>query len=310
MSFDIVILVGPQDLGIIHQQIKYTQKNVRDYRQIYIIACDPALKVAGCTTVCETQFPFQLTDVAHIHGPSKRNGWYFQQLLKLYAGTVITDILPRYLVIDCDTFFLKPTTFVNTQQALFNQSHWENHAPYYRHMQKVLPGLVKAGPFSWVTHHMLFEQRYLQALFQKVESVHGKTFWQIFLNCVEPQWRSEGSGASEYELYGNFMWQYYRNAVTLRPLNWKNVKQLSEAVTSHSYVSVHYYNRVQVAQPQVQVAQKAPQVQVAQPQVQVAQKAPQVQVAQPQVQVAQKAPQAQVQAQAKQAHKAAHKFLM
>ena len=40
-----------------------------------------------------------------------RIGWYLQQLLKFYAGFVIPDILQRYLIIDCDTHFLKPTKF-------------------------------------------------------------------------------------------------------------------------------------------------------------------------------------------------------
>jgi hypothetical protein len=37
-----------------------------------------------------------------------RNGWYLQQLLKLYASFVIKDLLNDYLVIDADVYFLKP----------------------------------------------------------------------------------------------------------------------------------------------------------------------------------------------------------
>ena len=68
--------------------------------------------IDGCITIFEKIFPFSLDTVAKIHGKRDRNGWYLQQLLKLYAGKIIPNILDKYLVIDSDTFFLKPTKII------------------------------------------------------------------------------------------------------------------------------------------------------------------------------------------------------
>lgn len=103
--FDIVIPLGPNDIPVIRQQIGYTLKNIVGYRNVYIVFQDDSLQLDGCITVPESIFPFSMETVATHHGKLSRNGWYLQQLIKLYAGLVIPDILERYLVVDADTFF-------------------------------------------------------------------------------------------------------------------------------------------------------------------------------------------------------------
>ena len=109
MLFDIVIPVGPNDKDIITKQINYT-KNIKA-RNIYLIV-NGCLDIEGCISIQENIFPFSLETVSRFHGKLERNGWYLQQLLKLYAGMVIPGILERYLVIDADTFFLKSINFI------------------------------------------------------------------------------------------------------------------------------------------------------------------------------------------------------
>jgi flagellar biosynthesis/type III secretory pathway protein FliH len=43
--FDIVIPIGPDDIDQINDQLEYTTKNIIGYRNIYIISCDPYLKL-------------------------------------------------------------------------------------------------------------------------------------------------------------------------------------------------------------------------------------------------------------------------
>jgi hypothetical protein len=64
-------------------------------------------------------FPFN-KDTIKSYINNNRSGWYLQQLIKLYAGSVIKDILDNYLVIDADTFFFKPTTFFKNNKPLYN----------------------------------------------------------------------------------------------------------------------------------------------------------------------------------------------
>ena len=58
--FDIVIPVGPNDISVINEQIKYTKKNIIGYRNIYLICYDPSINIDGCVTINENIFPFNI----------------------------------------------------------------------------------------------------------------------------------------------------------------------------------------------------------------------------------------------------------
>lgn len=92
MSFDIVIPLGPKEICRFYQQIEFTKKNVIGYRNIYIVTCNLNVNIPGCTIIDENIFPFKpfISNYFYQHnGKKNRNGWYFQQLIKLYAGVYI-----------------------------------------------------------------------------------------------------------------------------------------------------------------------------------------------------------------------------
>jgi hypothetical protein len=174
-----------------------------------------------------------------ILGKHTRNGWYLQQLLKLYAGMVIPDILGRYLVIDCDTFFLKPTTFINESVPLYNYSE-EYYSAYFKHMKRLHPSLKRANrKMSAVCHHMMFETARIKDLFRLIEN--GTPFYRLFLEHVTD---AGGSGASEYEIYFNYMLLYHPSKIRVRPLKWANVSSIADNLDkNYDYVSCHCYMR-------------------------------------------------------------------
>ena len=239
--FDIVIPVGPNDANCISTQLVQTKKNIVGYRTIFLISYDPTLQIEGCTTIDERSFPFTIGDVASCHSSHSRNGWYLQQLLKLYAGICIPGILERYLVIDSDTFFLKPTGFIGDDKCLYNYGS-EYHIPYFHHMARLHPTLTKVSPtMSGICHHMMFETRFVKELFQLVEEFHKNDFWVVFLEQVAKD-QDTRSGASEYEIYFNFMLHYHPDDIIVRPLQWANVEKLNLSA-AFDYVSYHHYMR-------------------------------------------------------------------
>jgi hypothetical protein len=239
--FDIVIPVGPNDKDIINLQLQYTKQNIIGYRNIYLISYDCKLNIPGCITIPETIFPFSLSTIALIHTPQPRNGWYLQQLLKLYAGIVIPNILEKYLVIDSDTFFLKPTTFIENNKCLYNYGS-EYHLPYFEHMSNLDNTLIKQIPDkSGICHHMIFETKYILEIINKIENTHNDTFYNVFLKLVSPKDISY-SGASEYEIYFNYILAYHRDKIAIRSLTWENCSSLPET-TKYDYVSIHWYRR-------------------------------------------------------------------
>ena len=232
-SFDVVIPVGPNDINGLEEQIACTKKNIYGYRNIYLICSVPSVTVEGCTTIDENIFPFNKKTVEHFHGKHRQNGWYLQQLLKLYAGEVITGILNRYLVIDSDTYFLKPTTFIQQGVCMYNYGR-EYVKEYFLHMERLHPGLKKQHPDkSGICHHMMFETKYIYKLFNMVEARHKDVFYNVFLKQVN---KPKSSGASEYEIYFNYMLKFHPGAIFLRKLDYVDCWLPNDHVT---YISKH-----------------------------------------------------------------------
>lgn len=238
--FDIVIPVGPNDINQINNQIEYTKKNVIGYRNIYIVSYDPKIILGGCIIIDESIFPFTINDVATYHGKHSRNGWYLQQLIKLYAGFVIPDILDTYLVVDSDTYFLKPTHFIEDGKCLYNPGT-EYHIPYFEHMKRLNNTFQRVDrSMSGISHHMIFQKKYIMEIIDLIELEHGRPFWIVFLEKVVDIY---DSGASEYEIYFNYMLWYNPDKIKVRRLNWMNVSDINQYFDL-DYVSWHWYRRV------------------------------------------------------------------
>jgi hypothetical protein len=236
---DIVIPVGPNDIDIINTQVIYTKANIMYYRNIYLIHANTDLKINGCTTVSENMFPFNMNTIEQLYGKTQRNGWYLQQLLKFYAGFIIPGILDRYLVLDSDTFFLKPTEFVKNGKCLYAYGK-EFHTPYFDHMKRLHPSFKRVDTNkSGVCHHMMFDRSIIKEIMNLVESYHKCKFYEIFLKSVTDILHS---GASEYELYFNYVLENYPDGITLRTLEWENVDKLTKK-TKNDFESLHWYIR-------------------------------------------------------------------
>lgn len=243
MSFDIVIPLGPSEISRFNEQLQYTKKNVIGYRNIYIVTCNVNIQYDGCIMVDENIFPFKpfiAKFFLKYNGTSSRNGWYLQQLIKLYASVYIKDILDNYLVIDADVFFLKPTRFMENDKPLYaiGTEHWK---PYFKHMSLLHNSFNKYCNNSGICHHMMFQKKYINEIFTLVEDVYKKPFWQPFILFIQ-QSPGHESGASEYEIYFNYMFKNHRDSITIRPLDWQNISesifQNYKHQLNYDYVSV------------------------------------------------------------------------
>lgn len=86
----------------------------------------------------------------------------------------------------------------------------------------------------------MFEKKYINELMNKIEEKHNDTFYNIFLKMVTDV---NGSGASEYEIYFNYIFKNHNNNVEIRQLNWYNSNTLN-INTNFDYISYHWYNMV------------------------------------------------------------------
>jgi len=227
---DIVIPLGPNDLECIPLVVELCKKNIK-CRNIYIVSKDdPGIGI----WISENTFPFKISDIEF---KESRKGWYFQQLIKLYSGSVIEGILPNYLVIDADTYFLKPVTFIDPDGVFLFNTGTEFHREYFTHMNKIHPSMKKTHPESGICHHMLFNKDLLSEMFQVLSP--DEPFWITFMKHVN---QKEMSGASEYEMYFTYLVLFHPNKMRIRKLQWKNVSRFGY-YSDLDYISVHWYIR-------------------------------------------------------------------
>ena len=242
--FDVIVPVGPDDVAFLQTHVQYIRQNVMGFRNIYLIVYDDSICVSGCITISESIFPFTKKDIGFPpvyigDNLCNRNGWYLQQLLKMYSPFIIPDILENILVIDADTVFLRPTHFIQNNKFLYGFSS-ENHAPYFEHAVKLHPSFTKTDSAkSGIVHYMAFQRKYLKKIMDIVEQRHAKPFWRVFLDEVDIM---EGSSASEYELYFHYMLRMFPDKIELREFTSKIVSshdvipiQTCDVVSCHSY---------------------------------------------------------------------------
>jgi len=244
LDFDVVICVGPNDTNIVREFIPFTKKNVIGFRNIYLVSSDPLIDIEGTITIDEKIFPFTKEDLNKMFGVNSRNGWYLQQLLKLYSGNVIPGILKRYLVIDCDTIFLKPTKFITDDGKHIFTTGTEYNEPYFVHMNRLHPTLKKIHPLSGISHHTFFNNEYINEMIKMIEYQflnENKPFWLLYLEMIDKN-GFMGSGAAENEIYFTYMYLYHKDDMEIRELKWLNLPRI-DLNTDSDFISVHWYMR-------------------------------------------------------------------
>jgi Family of unknown function (DUF6492) len=241
MIMDVLLCIGPNDTTVATACIESIRKNIQ--HRFIVCIVPPGFKtlpIPGTRWVCEDVFPFKKTDIDGLFGHPERSGWYLQQLLKIYAPLVLTQLSDTYLIVDADVIFHRPATFFSEGRVLFNVGI-EYHIPYFEHMEALLPGLRKLSPASGICHLMPMKRHIVSSLIARVESHHGKSFWRAFLDCV-PLREYHGSGASEYEILFTFTHLYFPEEMEVRALEWKNSDRLTSGY-SGVYEAVHWYMR-------------------------------------------------------------------
>ena len=262
MSYDCVIVHGPNDDQIIPYTVDHL-RFVKNLRKIFIVSHtgfeskvfqNPVFQAPNIVILHENIFPFKKEEVSNLINNHSRAGWYLQQLIKLYSPFVIDGILDDYVVIDSDTIFIKDIMFKMGNRWIYNVSN-EYHQPYFDWMKRLHPSFNKVVRESGIAHHMIFNKSILKELFTLVEEFWELTtkcqipFWEIFLRSVDPK-EAHHAGASEYELYFNYMLARHKDKIYVRKVNFKNTGEhptdaIKNAGQEVGYVSIHHWLREQ-----------------------------------------------------------------
>lgn len=253
---DVVIPCRKKDLLTLDLCIEGIKKNGCNIRRVIVISETPLTDKAEWFN--ENAFPFDRPAIAYwllkgneerlgdFNTPDSRDGWYYQQLLKLYAPFVIPGISSNVLLLDADTIFLNPVKFQDHQGGGLYNVGFEFFPAYFEHAERLLPGFQRVFPkHSGITHHMLVQKAVIESLFCEVENHHKLDFWQAFCFEVDID-KIFFSGASEYEIYFNYVFSK-TNQVKVRHLKWKNITSLHNLENFRKkgfhFVSCHSWSR-------------------------------------------------------------------
>lgn len=222
-KFDIFQPVGPKDISIINKSLKVNKKNLKGYDKIFLLSETKSLKVEGCNLLDPSFFPFSLEYIKNNMYNKQRAGWVYAQLVKLYYPQLQKN-KEYVLVIDSDVFFTKPIEFFDKEtKPIFTTSN-EYHIPYFEHMNRLHPDLMRSHKKSGISHHMLFSKKILTALFDKVEKYSRKKFYDHYIQTLDS---NENSPSADYEIYFHYILKYHKEKYSIREMNWKNVSLLT-----------------------------------------------------------------------------------
>jgi len=229
--FDIVFPVGPDESDIIENVVSHARDHIKNFDKIYLITADKDVQVKDCITIHESIFPFSKKDVERLLPKHPKPGWVFQQLLKLYCLKCIAGLKDDILVIDADVYVLNDLQFFDNKFPIFTIGY-EFTKEYHQHAEKLHPSLKRFNQkWSGISHHMLFNRQKIDHLFQIIENKHNKPFFDVFFENLDLM-------CSEYEIYFNFLCNYYIDEIKIRELRWANVPHYeSDMVKKYDYIS-------------------------------------------------------------------------
>ena len=236
-KFDVFYPVGPKDYDIIHHSIKNNSRKINGFDKIYIFNESKSTNIKGVEQIDPDFFPFSLDYIEDKIKLKKRAGWIYAQLVKLYYPYLQANH-QHTLVVDADVFFLKKLNFIENNRGIFTVSD-EYHQPYFDHMKKLHPTLLRNRNESGISHHMLFDKELLSNLFNLVEDYHQKKFYDVYLDEINPD---ENSPSGDYEIYFHYVLENFPKLYDVRRLYWENIDLLSKKnLGNKDFVSLPHY---------------------------------------------------------------------
>lgn len=207
-EIDVLMPLLEKDLAIASRSIKSILKySLNPVSNIYIVAPNNDLIIAFCKEnnlnfISEDEIsPLNSGEISSYTKSDSRIGWLKQQLIKLNCFNIL-GIKQYVLVMDADTVLTKEQFFCKNDGSIILFFSDEFHF-YYRMSNKFLLDRYNFYPFSFISHHQIFNVNHLQSLTDLLEKKHGCKWYYSFLNAAN----KFDNYVSEYELYAQFVSQ-------------------------------------------------------------------------------------------------------
>ena len=248
INIDIVILLVEKDLITVTYVLKSIKKHVLNPINEIVIISPENKKIK---TLCKKNKLKYVNEKSILGYPKekvekiigkKRAGWYYQQLLKLGCDKIVNS--DHFLIIDADTIICKDRVFVDNKLNNYLDFSDEFHQPYYKNIEN-LTGIKHNQPVSFISHYMIFNKKYLQKLKELIEKKNLQTWDEAIINSID---LNENSSFSEYELYSNFILEYYPRKIFIdywhnKSFSRKDIeKTINNIDLTYKYKSISFHS--------------------------------------------------------------------
>jgi len=224
-NFDAVMVTHAKNAKIARISIKYLIKNAFPDK-IYLICAkniftefdrlSPNLILVDEDSVVPNITFSKMDELIKAIDPrNTRVGWYFQQFLKM-GICAREDLAGHYLIWDSDTVLLKPLSFFTHDGRVLFTKYAECHPPYFETLRAIL-GEKRNCDFSFIVEHMMVNKLMMREMIEKIHQGSLKTGEWVpkIIKSVDP--KDIGlSGFSEYETYGNYVYNRHRETAEFR----------------------------------------------------------------------------------------------
>lgn len=223
--FDAYIISAISDFDVLEKNIPYIKKNI-PAQHIFIVAKEKPSEavLSGCEFLDENSIIDGMTykavsnKILSLGADKKHTGWYFQQFIKLALSKICEN--QYYLVWDCDTIPLHQINFFDDKNRPYFNLKREYKARYFKTLNNLI-GLKKSINESFISEHMMFDANLTNEMLQKIEGekLEGSNFWEKILSASFRVDEGSERNFSEFETYGTFIENFYKNRYTKRKLN-------------------------------------------------------------------------------------------
>lgn len=267
MNYDIILPITERNLQTLNIAVKYLRENVFHDKIVCIGRpfLEKSCREINCEFIDEDNLYEGLTYttiknmiIARDPYSGWHTGWYLQQFLKMaYAFSCKDDY---YLVWDADTIPVNRIEMFNQEGKPFFDIKEEYHRPYFTLINKLFHNQIKReNEFSYISEHMLINVDYMKSMIREIESdrtLDGGEFYRKIVNTILDI-DLGGSGFSEFETYGNYVYKkfpgiyQFRRLRTLRNgdryLHYPPIEQeLKWAAASYDIITMENYQNMYV----------------------------------------------------------------
>ena len=216
-QIDVVVPCHAKDEELLAHSVRSLRLQCKQIRKIIVVSERRLLPPSEAGWFPESAFRFTKQDMG--------SGWRYQQALKLHAPFVIPNLAEDVLLVDADTVWHRPVTFVTEDgKGLYSLGRTPHDVAGYDAFftDVLLPlGLRRHRPGrTAIAHHMLFQRSVLAQLFADLGRQFGRPIWNGFAR----------GKPSEWELYYNFAVTRCADRVVERELRFAVTGSIAEAI--------------------------------------------------------------------------------